>query len=68
MKELKALDCEKDVMASLGIKKSLHRRVVSAREKKKKVSRVDEILTQAYFKEITAGSKKILQGPSAVLS
>ena len=62
VKHLKGLDCERDVMATLGIPdakqtRSRHRRVLSARTgggqvASQKKHLVDQIITAAYFKDI----------------
>ena len=62
MKQLKALDSDKDLIAPFGFakpkgKKPHHRRVMSARTNTSS-SHVDEIITQAYFKEIRSGAER----------
>ena len=63
VKHLKGLDCERDVMATLGIPdakqaRSRHRRVLSARTgggrqvASQKKHMVDQIIATAYFKDI----------------
>ena len=68
VKHLKGLDCERDVMATLGVPdakqaRSRHRRVLSARTgvgqvASQKKHMVDQIITMAYFKDIEGASQR----------